>query len=217
MNVALGVMHNWYEGILQHHWHACWAFEPEPSKHNTHNNQLDDWEDYGSDDSEPNRDFHNNALLHIWKAIPSIIVPRGITQVPPNLGDPKHGKLKASEWHSLFSTYLPLSLIDFFVDNPVQSLSSENQNMLLNFLSLVICTNIVSLKSTSDANSKKLEEAYSLYTKTSNVVFNNPKIVPNHHYALHLPEQIRWWGSLSNVSKFSGERVNGICEPGSLR
>ncbi|PLW24723.1 hypothetical protein PCASD_05234 [Puccinia coronata f. sp. avenae] len=182
MNVVLGVMHNWYEGILQHHWRVRWAFEPEPSKHNTHDDQLDDWEDYGSDDSEPNQDFHNNALLHIRKVIPSIIVPYGVTQVPPNLGDPK------------------------------QSLSSDNQNMLLNFLSLVICTNIVSLKSTSDANSKKLEEAYSLYTETSNVVFNNPKIVPNHHYALHLPKQIRWWGSLSNVSKFSGQRVNGILQ-----
>jgi hypothetical protein len=150
--------------------------------------------------------------LHIWKALPNIIVPCGVTQVPPNLGNPKHGKIKASEWHSLFSKYLPLSLIDFFVNNLAQSLSSDNQNMLLNFLSLVICTNIVSLKSTSDADSNKLEEAYSLYTETSNVVFDNPKIVSNHHYALHLPKEIRWWGSLSNVSKFSGERVNGILQ-----
>ncbi|KAI7963813.1 hypothetical protein MJO29_004240 [Puccinia striiformis f. sp. tritici] len=183
MNVALGVMHNWYEGVLQHHWRICWAFGPKPSKHATHDDQLDDWDDYKSDDSNTSLDFQNNALSHIWKAILDIIVPRGVTQVPPNLGDPKHGKLEASEWHSLSSTYLPLSLIDFFVNNPA---------------TLKPCFSTF--------------QTYLLYTESSNIVFDNPKIVPNHRYALHLPEQIRWWGPLSNVSEFSGERVNGMLQ-----
>jgi hypothetical protein len=140
------------------------------------------------------------------------VVPRGVTQVPPNLGDPKHGKLKASEWHSLFSTYLPLTLIDFFVKNPAECVPGALGNMLLNFSSLVICTNIVSLKSVDHTDSNKLSEAYRLYTETSKLVFDSPKIVPNHHYALHLPEQLKWWGSLSNVSEFAGERINGILQ-----
>ncbi|POV95696.1 hypothetical protein PSHT_15524 [Puccinia striiformis] len=53
---------------------------------------------------------------------------------PLNLRDPKHRKLTASEWHSLFSTYLPLSLINFFVDNPAKCATGNNQNLLLNFL-----------------------------------------------------------------------------------
>ncbi|POV94464.1 hypothetical protein PSTT_16846, partial [Puccinia striiformis] len=131
---------------------ACpWAFEPEPSKHLTHDDQLDDWEDDKSSDSQTSLHFQDNALAHIRKALPDIIIPRGVTQVPLNLGDPKHGKLKASEWHSLFSTYLPLSLINFFVDNPAKCATDNNQNLLLNFSSLVICTNIVSLKSINDS------------------------------------------------------------------
>ncbi|MBW0473707.1 hypothetical protein O181_013422 [Austropuccinia psidii MF-1] len=27
MNVALGVMHNWYKGVLQHHFCYCWSFD----------------------------------------------------------------------------------------------------------------------------------------------------------------------------------------------
>ncbi|KAI7963216.1 hypothetical protein MJO29_003643 [Puccinia striiformis f. sp. tritici] len=192
--------------------HAQLAFEPEPSKHLTHDDQLDDWEDDKSSDSQTSLHFQDNALAHIRKALPDIIIPRGVTQVPLNLGDPKHGKLKASEWHSLFSTYLPLSLINFFVDNPAKCATDNNQNLLLNFSSLVICTNIVSLKSINDSDSNKLAEAYSLYTETSKLVFDSPKILPNHHYALHLPEQMKWWGPLSNVSEFSGERVNGILQ-----
>jgi hypothetical protein len=211
-NVSLGVMHNWYEGVLQHHWRVRWAFEPDPPKNTTHDDQLDDWEDTNSDTSEASLNFQATALLHIRKAVPNIIVPYGVTQVPLNLGDPKHGKLKASKWHSLFSTYLPLSLIDFFVDNPSRCATGTNQTALLNFVSLVMCTNIISRKSTSHADSEKFSQAYSLYTESSKLVFDSPKIVPNHHYALHTPDQMKWWGPLSNVSEFSGERVNGLLQ-----
>jgi hypothetical protein len=95
-NVALGVMHNWYGGVLQHHWRVRWAFEPEQPKNVTHDDQLDDWEDDNSSSSETSLNFHDNALVHIRKALPDIVVPCNVTQVPPNLGDPKHGKLKAS-------------------------------------------------------------------------------------------------------------------------
>jgi hypothetical protein len=112
----------------------------------------------------------------------------------------------------LFSAYLPLSLINFLIDNPANCGTGENQQLLLNFSSLVICTNILSLKLTTDRNATKFKEAYLLYTQTSNLVFNTPKIVPNHHYALHVPEQMKWWGSLSNVLEFAGERVNGMLQ-----
>ncbi|KNZ54398.1 hypothetical protein VP01_2958g1 [Puccinia sorghi] len=155
--------------MVQHHLRVCWAFEPNSPKNLSHNDQLDDWEDNVSEDNETSSKFQDSALLHIQKALPSIIVPCGVTRIPLDLGDPKHGKLKASEWHVLFSTYLPLSLIDFF-----------------------------------------FAEAYLLYTDTSTVIFPLRKVLPNHQYALHLPEQLRWWGPLSNVSEFSGKRVNGI-------
>ncbi|KNE98394.1 hypothetical protein PSTG_08314 [Puccinia striiformis f. sp. tritici PST-78] len=64
-NVAIGVMHNWYEGVLQHHWRVRWAFEPEPSKHLTHDDQLNDWEDDKSSDSQTSLHFQDNALAHI--------------------------------------------------------------------------------------------------------------------------------------------------------
>jgi hypothetical protein len=211
-NMALGIMHNWYEGVLQHQWRVRWAFDPDPPKHVTHNDHFDDWEDDESSSSEKSLQFHDSALAHIQKSLIDIVIPRGVTQVPPNLGDPKHGKLKASEWHSLFSTYLPLSLITFFFDHPAKCATGDNQNSLLNFSSIVMCTNIVALKSITDADADKFAEAYFLYTETSKLVFDSPKIVPNHHYALHLPAQMKWWGPLSNVSEFSGERVNGILQ-----
>ncbi|EFP86010.2 uncharacterized protein PGTG_11966 [Puccinia graminis f. sp. tritici CRL 75-36-700-3] len=81
-----------------------------------------------------------------------------------------------------------------------------------NFVSLVMCTNIISRKSTSHADLEKFLQAYSLYTESSKLVFDSPKIVPNHHYALHTPDQMKWWGPLSNVSEFSGKKFNGLLQ-----
>ncbi|POW03853.1 hypothetical protein PSTT_10801, partial [Puccinia striiformis] len=166
------VMHNWYNGVLQHHWRVQWASEPEPSKHLTHNNHLNDWEDDKLATFRQAfifRTTHSQTFKQPCLTLSSL-------EVPLNLRDPKHRKLTASEWHSLFSTYLPLSLINFFVDNPAKCATGNNQNLLLNFLSLVICTNIVSLNSIYNSNSNKL-------------VFDLQKIGPNHHYALHLPKR----------------------------
>ncbi|KNZ60305.1 hypothetical protein VP01_1574g1, partial [Puccinia sorghi] len=98
-----------------------------------------------------------------------------------NFNNPKVGKLKASKWNLLFSTYLPLSLIYFFFENLVQS---THPNMMINFLLLITCTNIVSMKSVTNDACRKLAKAYILYTGTSKKLFQLPKIVPNHHYAL---------------------------------
>ena len=37
--------------------------------------------------------------------------PSWLTSVPANLGKPSHGKLKADQWRTLGTTYLPVSLI----------------------------------------------------------------------------------------------------------
>ncbi|KNZ60916.1 hypothetical protein VP01_14837g1 [Puccinia sorghi] len=86
-NIALGIMHNWYEGVLQH-WRIHWAFDAAPSKHITHDDMLDVWEKNGSEISESTQEFQDSAFFHIQNVIPQIIIPMGVTQVPPYLGDP---------------------------------------------------------------------------------------------------------------------------------
>ncbi|KAI9626751.1 hypothetical protein KEM48_010216 [Puccinia striiformis f. sp. tritici PST-130] len=186
MNVALGVMHNWYEGVLQHHWRICWAFGPKPSKHATHDDQLDDWDDYKSDDSNTSLDFQTTPSRTFGK---------------------------------LYSTLLSLAVsLKFLQTWEIQSMENSKQVNGIHFpqhtYHSASSTSLSTIQRHSNHASQlfKLSETYLLYTESSNIVFDNPKIVPNHRYALHLPEQIRWWGPLSNVSEFSGERVNGMLQ-----
>lgn len=50
------------------------------------------------------------------------------------------------------------------------------------------------------------------YNETSIGLFNDTRILPNHHYALHVPDQLRYWGPLMAVSEFSGEHINGLLQ-----
>lgn len=43
-------------------------------------------------------------------------------------------------------------------------------------------------------------------------IFQNVTIRPNHHYALHIPNQIRQWGPLHAVAEFAGEKLIGVLQ-----
>ncbi|KNZ54322.1 hypothetical protein VP01_297g6, partial [Puccinia sorghi] len=40
-------------------------------------------------------------------------------------------------------------------------------------------------------------------------LFPKAKFVPNHHFALHIPKQLRKWGPLAGICEFPGERLIG--------
>jgi hypothetical protein len=50
---------------------------------------------------------------------------------------------------------------------------------------------------------------YNAYLLTSKQLFLHAKPRPNHHYAMHNAEQLKFWGPLPQVSEFFGERQNG--------
>jgi hypothetical protein len=209
-------MHNWLKGVLKHHWAEQWGYH----KKNNYKEDISDEEPW-EQENEPkipqsqntDENFQKELLVHIWKEAENIVVPRGVLWVPKNLGEPSSGKLKASKWHTLFSVYLPLAVIDFLVTS-AEAEFSPTQHWLthLNFAALVVCTKIVTKKSITLANIKKFQESYPMYTDSSQQAFSNVKIMPNHHYALHLPDQMRWWGTLMAISEFAWERINSLLQ-----
>ncbi|KAG0139064.1 hypothetical protein CROQUDRAFT_102252 [Cronartium quercuum f. sp. fusiforme G11] len=69
------------------------------------------------------------------------------------------------------------------------------------------CTNIVCAKKVSEYEALMFEKTYCQYHKTSQQIFKDLVILPNHHYAMHIPDQIRQWGPLASVAEFAGERL----------
>ncbi|MBW0504952.1 hypothetical protein O181_044667 [Austropuccinia psidii MF-1] len=83
---------------------------------------------------------------HIKKSIQEriceVIVPKGVTRIPPLVG-----KLKESKWNSLFSVYLQMVFIEVMGGNAVNDHTGKLFEFLLNFGALGQCTNIVGAKS----------------------------------------------------------------------
>ncbi|MBW0508137.1 hypothetical protein O181_047852 [Austropuccinia psidii MF-1] len=98
-------------------------------------------------------------------ALSNVIVPLGFTRIPKWLGQAKEGKIKASEWKSLFSIYLPLEAVNTFIgdiEKYPKNPSEVAQVCLLvdNFCALVVCTHILEARLISNFNCLQLSEEY---------------------------------------------------------
>ncbi|KIJ32207.1 hypothetical protein M422DRAFT_266006, partial [Sphaerobolus stellatus SS14] len=54
--------------------------------------------------------FTVHTLLEIRKDIAQTVIPTWMNSVPQNFGSKRHGKLKADEWRTMITVYLPITL-----------------------------------------------------------------------------------------------------------
>ncbi|KAH9808329.1 hypothetical protein DFH28DRAFT_910274 [Melampsora americana] len=131
-----------------------------------------------------------------------VVLPTGITRLPSNLGESKHGKLKGAQWHSLYSYVIPLIVLEIFVvDVDDIEVASNRGRILYNIADLVQCTNIVSAKWVTEKDADMFSFFYGQYHKNWKHIFGELKLKPNHHYALHIPDQMRRWGPLTEMDR----------------
>lgn len=183
--------------------------------------QMDLDEEDMSEDSDSNHDiplnagvdgafFSMNDIETFRRGMKEVVLPPGLPHLPPNLGESKHGKLKASQWHALFSYIVPLVILEMYVESVNNlDLGSNRGLFLMNTAHLVHCTNILYAHKFKSKSATLWQSYYMKYSDTCMKLFPNVKIKPNHHYALHLPDQMIAWGPLIGVAEFGGERLIG--------
>jgi hypothetical protein len=158
--------------------------------------------------SKANCIFDAASLSKIRACISDTVIPSWIERPPTNLGEKSHGKLKANHWMTLFTIFFPLILPEIWH-------SSKNTcyaALLENFYDLVTCTNIVCSYSTSAVDADKFLDHYIKYRMSSKVLFPNVNTRPNCHYAMHIPELLKFWGPLIKLSEFAYEQHNGTLQ-----
>ncbi|MBW0547544.1 hypothetical protein O181_087259 [Austropuccinia psidii MF-1] len=135
-SVTLGVMHNWYKGVLKHHFHFRWGFDLRDVQRKAEESDE-------SEESDEEMEIDDKTNFNEWgylsdkikkkvqNRLQEVIVPKGV-------GDAANGKLKASEWRALFGVYLPLAVLEFFWDS-----GPSSQLLLINIGALIECTQIL--------------------------------------------------------------------------
>jgi hypothetical protein len=151
--------------------------------------------------------FSSQDLGRIRACIKNVRLPTWVARPPTNLGEAKHGKLKAHEYLILFTVIFPLIIPELWWKK-----GSFEKALLLNFHHLVACTNIISSFSTSNAQADQFTANYVNYRAGLPQLFTRPQFhsVPNHHFAMHNEQLLKFWGPLAGLSEFAGERMNGM-------
>lgn len=172
--------------------------------------------DYGDVELEEGVDggLFTEIDIHMFRErMREIVLPNGVSKMPSNLGESKHGSLRAAQWYSLFAFIIPLVILEVYVDD-VKSLDPQsNRGLILSNIGyLVSCTNLVFSRRVSEWEANNFEVSYKSYHETSKQIFGQLGMKPNHHYALHIPHQLQRWGPLAQVSEFLGERLIGFLQ-----
>ncbi|KAJ7122646.1 hypothetical protein C8R43DRAFT_1148250, partial [Mycena crocata] len=149
-------------------------------------------------------DFTPEEIEKIRACIADVHLPTWVGRPPANLGEASHGKLKAQELLILFTVIFPLIIPELWFKE-----GEMFTRLLDNFYDFVACTNIISSYSTSDDEADAYMQHYISYRKSKRQLFTHFESVPNHHYAMHNRDLLKFWGPLAALSEFPGERLNG--------
>jgi len=143
-----------------------------------------------------------------------MITPSWLTSVPTNLGEPSHGKLKADQWRTLSSTYLPISLICLWdkTHNDADQRSHQCKKLLEVTLSLISAVIIASSRTTSQENADLYLHHMQNYLKGLRELFPRYNFLPNQHMALHLAEYLQLYGPVHSWWTFPFERLIGMLQ-----
>ncbi|KAJ7714775.1 hypothetical protein B0H14DRAFT_3634444 [Mycena olivaceomarginata] len=116
------------------------------------------------------------------------------------------GKLKADNWLVLFTIFFPLIIPELWFHD---SSSKLERKLLDNFHNLIGATNIVCSYTAIPAEADEYVKMYIDYLRSSQTLFPGLSTRPNHHYAMHNGEQMKWWGPLMKLNEFMYESHNG--------
>ncbi|KAJ3527053.1 hypothetical protein NMY22_g9924 [Coprinellus aureogranulatus] len=157
--------------------------------------------------------FAKDELAGMHSCIANTALPSWVERPPTNLGEPSHGKLKAEQWLILFTVFFPLILAEIWTTKSLGPELAESESLgeklLDNFHDLVLCTNIVCADAVSAAMADEYTAHYIRYRQSSAVLFPHLKSRPNHHYAMHNGDQMKFFGPLMKLSELGYERHDG--------
>ncbi|MBW0460866.1 hypothetical protein O181_000581 [Austropuccinia psidii MF-1] len=181
-------MHNWLEGVLAEHFCFQWGFQDERQERKRANGEgrtdrqnkrrkLTNRSESGNTGSQEASDedegdlrtgggvgggFMSNRDIELFRKLMStVVMPRGAAKLPCNLGCAKNGRLKATEWLSLFTLIIPLIIPEVYIESKgMIDCKSIRGKFLQNIGDLVQCTRIVSAQVVQEGNAGRFFNAY---------------------------------------------------------
>jgi hypothetical protein len=153
--------------------------------------------------------INRQELDQIQTDIRETIVPSWVTKPRATFGLKSNGRVKAAEWRSIFSIYLPMTFIRLWVLEHTRGSDTDWVLHLKTLLILALIVNLVTSKTLSTASINSYDRAIELYLRLIRTLNEDQHLVVNHHMALHLSEFMRLYGPCRAYWAFPYERMIG--------
>ncbi|KAJ3765827.1 hypothetical protein FB446DRAFT_609324, partial [Lentinula raphanica] len=149
-----------------------------------------------------------DLIEEVWKDMESTILPSWIDPPPHNWGTKAAGKLSADEWKVVCSISLVITLIRIWGYKYQHQQQSRHFQLLLNFLDLVHAIQLLNLRETSVDIGKRYQFLILQYLHNVLELFPDVSLKPNHHYAIHIAEDLDLMGPVHARNTPIFERTN---------
>lgn len=151
-------------------------------------------------------------MQRIHDVIMEVSVPTWITPVPPKFGEAGTGTLKADEWRSLATIYLPIALISMWggwSKHTSDRHASAYRRILDHTMLLVGVITLACFRKMTAARIDAFLACMTQYLSDLNKVHPHGSFKPNHHMTMHLPHFFKLFGPARGWWCFPFERSIG--------
>lgn len=149
----------------------------------------------------------------IQQVIKETVTPSWLPSVPYNFGDPAAGTLKADEWRTMGTIYLPIALISLWGGGgPSGSESDYLRRVLDHTMALISAVSLACMR-TSTASRMTAYRDY-IATWVANLTLLHPQSTHrvNCHMAFHIYDFLKLFGPVHSWWCFPFERLIGILQ-----
>ena len=139
----------------------------------------------------PNHTNVRTSTMSVMKRIRDVInetaTPSWVNLVPSNFGDSSAGTLKADEWRTIITIYLPIALISLWATEYSQGPHSVQLRSILDHtMHLVSAISVVSQRTMTVARAEAYQRYMVSYIRDLQKLFPDVGFRPNHHMAIHI-------------------------------
>lgn len=151
----------------------------------------------------------------IGDVVQQTTTPSWFDPVPPNFGDPKAGSLKAAEWRSFSTVYLPLALVKLWGEGSAHATTeaaSRYRQVLDHTMALVSAITLACTRITSSARAATYRQYMATYLKDLVHIHPDASYRTNLHMAMHIFDFLVLFGPVHSWWCFPFERLIGLLQ-----
>jgi nitrate reductase gamma subunit len=154
-------------------------------------------------------------MERIHDVIRNTATPSWVRHVPYNFGDPAAGTMKADEWRTMFTIYLPIALISLWGQGTLHSSVNEAthlQRILDHTMNLVCAVGLACRRTMTTSRAQAYRKYMAAWVSDLTTLHPHVTARPNGHMALHIYDFLLLFCPVRSWWCFPFERLIGMLQ-----